>query len=122
MSMSAKLKTVEPEPVTAAPEPAKPAPPPAKPVMKRVNAGIDAVIRALSLIGLGFLKPVVAMCRGEDPRAHMRQLWLDLGAPILAIAAFLFLWSQVSSGIQTSLGQIPGPAAVWEQAQSLWAD
>jgi nitrate/nitrite transport system permease protein len=122
MSMSANLKTVEAEPVAAAPEPAKPAPPPAKPMLKRINAGIDAAIRALSLIGLGFLKPVVAMCRGEDPRVHMRQLWLDLGAPILAIAAFLFLWSQVSSGIQTSLGQIPGPAAVWEQAQSLWAD
>ena len=64
----------------------------------------------LSLIGLGFLKPIVAMCRGEDPRAHMRQLWLDLGVPVLAIAVFLFVWSQVSQGIQTSLGQIPGPA------------
>jgi nitrate/nitrite transport system permease protein len=52
----------------------------------------------------------------------MRQLWLDLGAPVLAIGAFLFLWSQVSSGIQTSLGQIPGPVAVWEQTQALWAD
>ena len=39
-------------------------------------------IRVLSLIGLGFLKPVVAICRGEDPRAHMRQLWLDLGVPM----------------------------------------
>ena len=76
----------------------------------------------LSLIGLGFLKPVVAICRGEDPRAHMRQLWLDLGAPIVAIAAFLLVWSQVSQGIQTSLGQIPGPAAVWEQTKALWAD
>lgn len=120
--MSAKLKTVDPEPVATAPEPAKPVPPPAKPVLKRLNAGLDAVIRALSLVGLGFLKPVVSMCRGEDPRVHLRQLWLDLGAPILAIAAFLFLWSQVSSGIQTSLGQIPGPAAVWQQAKELWAD
>jgi nitrate/nitrite transport system permease protein len=122
MSMSVNLKTVEPEPVAATPEPAKPAPAPAKPVLKRLNAGIDAVIRALSLVGLGFLQPVVSMCRGEDPRVHLRQLWLDLGAPILAIAAFLLLWSQVSSGIQTSLGQIPGPAAVWQQAKELWAD
>ena len=52
----------------------------------------------------------------------MRQLWLDLGVPVVAIAAFLLVWSQVSQGIQTSLGQIPGPAAVWEQTKALWAD
>jgi len=121
---------VKPVPVQAAAE-ASPPPPPAKPAaapaaskprFPRINAGIDAAIRVLSLVGLGFLKPIVAMTRGEDPRAHMRQLWLDLGAPVLAIAAFLLLWSQVSQGIQTSLGQIPGPAAVWEQTKALWAD
>jgi nitrate/nitrite transport system permease protein len=106
----------------AAPAKAASASQPSKPRFPRVNAAIDATIRALSLIGLGFLKPVVAIARGEDPRAHMRQLWLDLGAPIVAIAAFLLIWSQVSQGIQTSLGQIPGPAAVWEQSKALWAD
>ena len=97
-------------------------PPPSKPRFPRVNAAIDASTRALSLVGLGFLKPIVSICRGEDPRAHMRQLWLDLGAPVVAIAAFLLIWSQVSAGIQTSLGKIPGPAAVWEQTRALWAD
>ena len=92
------------------------------PRFSRVHSGVDTAIRVLSLVGLGFLKPIVAMLRGEEPRAHIRQLWLDLGAPLVAIAAFLFVWSQASQGIQTSLGQIPGPAAVWEQAQSLWAD
>lgn len=105
-------------PASAAPS----RPAPAKPRWPRVNAVIDAAIRALSLVGLGFLKPIVAISRGEDPRAHMRQLWLDLGAPLIAIAAFLLVWSQVSSGIQTSLGQIPGPAAVWQQTKALWAD
>jgi hypothetical protein len=84
-----------------------------------VNSFVDACIQALSLVGLGFLKPVVAIFRGEDPRAHMRQLWLDLGAPLVAITAFLLVWSQVSAGIQTSLGQIPGPAAVWQQTKAL---
>ena len=110
-------------PVAAAASPARQgsAPPP-KPRFPRVNATIDGAISLLSLIGLGFLKPVVAICRGDDPRAHMRQLWLDLAAPVLAIAAFLLVWSQVSQGIQTSLGQIPGPTAVWEQTKALWAD
>jgi nitrate/nitrite transport system permease protein len=108
-------------PASAAP-PKDDAPTPGKSRMPRVNAGIDGALRLLSLVGLGFLKPIVAMCRGEEPRAHLRQLWLDLGAPVLAIAAFLFVWSQASQGIQTSLGQIPGPSAVWEQTKALWAD
>jgi nitrate/nitrite transport system permease protein len=95
---------------------------PKGPRFPRVNAAIDSLIRVLSLVGLGFLKPIVLMTRGEEPRAHMRQLWLDLGAPVISILAFLMVWSWVSTGIQTSLGQIPGPTAVWEQTQSLWAD
>src|SRR5688572_2352868 len=117
------------EPAGAAPDAAPAAPPkaagvpqPSKARFPRVNAAVDATISALSLVGLGFLKPIVAITRGEDPRAHMRQLWLDLGAPVVAIAAFLLVWSQVSQGIQTSLGQIPGPTAVWEQSKALWAD
>jgi nitrate/nitrite transport system permease protein len=117
----AQLKVPEAPAVAPALKPATPAAP-ATTWLTRVNSGIDSTIRVLSLIGLGFLKPVVSMCRGEDPRVHMRQLWLDLGAPVLAIAAFLFVWSQVSSNIQTSLGQIPGPVAVWEQTKALWAD
>jgi nitrate/nitrite transport system permease protein len=122
--MTATAKTLDPTPASAAPvaAPTPAAPPPARPFLARVNRVIDAIIRVLSLIGLGFLKPLVAMFRGEDPRVHLRQLWLDLGAPLLAIGVFLLLWSQVSSNIQTSLGQIPGPAAVWEQSKALWAD
>jgi nitrate/nitrite transport system permease protein len=121
MSSASSLKV--PPPADAAPRPsAAPRPAPSQPRWPRVNSAIDASISALSLIGLGFLKPVVAIFRGEDPRAHMRQLWLDLGAPLVAITAFLLVWSQVSSGIQTSLGQIPGPAAVWQQTKALWAD
>ena len=125
MSLASNAAKEEPVAVPAAPAASAKvagATPPSKPRFPRVNAGIDATIRVLSFIGLGFLKPVVAIFRGEDPRAHMRQIWLDLGAPVVAIAAFLLVWSQVSQGIQTSLGQIPGPTAVWEQTKALWAD
>jgi len=126
MSSANSAKAADAIPAAAAPAPQPPAKPSAATVSKarfpRVNGAIDSAIRVLSLVGLGFLKPIVAICRGEDPRAHMRQLWLDLGAPVVAIAAFLLVWSQVSQGIQTSLGTIPGPAAVWEQTKALWAD
>jgi nitrate/nitrite transport system permease protein len=32
------------------------------------------------------------------------------------------MWSYVAGRIHTSLGQIPGPTAVWTQAGALWAD
>jgi nitrate/nitrite transport system permease protein len=124
MSSASSALPKEAAPAATAAPPARKgsAPAPSKPRFPRANAAIDATIRVLSMVGLGFLKPIVSICRGEDPRAHVRQLWLDLGAPIIAIAAFLLVWSQVSQGIQTSLGQIPGPAAVWEQTKALWAD
>ena len=125
MSSASNVKAVEapvPADVPVAAPPAKASAPVSKTHSARTAAIIDTSIRALSFIGLGFLKPIVAIVRGEDPRAHMRQLWLDLGAPVVAIAAFLLVWSQVSQGIQTSLGTIPGPVAVWEQTQALWAD
>jgi len=115
MSSASNLKAdVPPAVILGGAAAGAPAPKVAGPRWPRANRAIDATIRALSLVGLGFLKPLVAIARGEDPRAHMRQLWLDLGAPVIAMVAFLLVWSQVSAGIQTSLGQIPGPAAVWE--------
>jgi nitrate/nitrite transport system permease protein len=35
---------------------------------------------------------------------------------------FGLLWSFSAARIETSLGRIPGPGAVWEQAGALWAD
>jgi nitrate/nitrite transport system permease protein len=55
-------------------------------------------------------------------RPQLRRLWQLLGVPLLSIAIFLFAWSRVSATIETSLGHIPGPLAVWQQAVALWAD
>lgn len=52
----------------------------------------------------------------------LKHIWRQFGIPMLAIAVFLFAWSQAASRIQTSLGQIPGPVAVAKQAHSLWLD
>jgi nitrate/nitrite transport system permease protein len=42
--------------------------------------------------------------------------------PLLGIGIFLLLWSAGAAQVQTSLGQLPGPAQVWEQGQRLWAE
>jgi nitrate/nitrite transport system permease protein len=46
----------------------------------------------------------------------------NVGIPLAAIVIFLLIWSRLSAGIETSLGQIPGPSAVFAQAQALWSD
>jgi nitrate/nitrite transport system permease protein len=56
------------------------------------------------------------------PRPSAQTLVRHVGVPIAAILMFLFLWNRASAGIETTLGQIPGPAAVWQQAGALWAD
>lgn len=42
--------------------------------------------------------------------------------PVLAFGLFLLLWSGAASHIETSLGQVPGPAQVWQQAENLYAE
>lgn len=41
---------------------------------------------------------------------------------LTGIAVFLLLWQVAASRIDTSLGQFPGPAQVWEQTQNLYAE
>jgi nitrate/nitrite transport system permease protein len=56
------------------------------------------------------------------PRLPLKGLWQQLGVPLASMIVFVFLWGRLADGIETSLGQIPGPAAVLEQAGSLWSD
>ena len=58
----------------------------------------------------------------NDPRELLRGLWLAVGVPVLAMALFLALWALLAPRIETSLGAVPGPAQVLEQAQTLWKD
>src|SRR6202008_4045617 len=93
--------------------------PPRKEVTRASErVSLDRLFGVLAVVGLGFLSPLIRLCRGENPRAQLRDLWKLLGLPLLAIAIFLFAWSRVSATIHTSLGQIPGPSAVLQQAQS----
>ena len=36
--------------------------------------------------------------------------------PLIGLLMFLAVWNGVAKSIDTSLGQFPGPAQVWEQA------
>ncbi len=119
--MSAKQAVARKHPPEAAATPAA-LPPAANAERVRKPVSLDGLFATLNGVGLGFVVPIVRLCRGEDPRARGKELWQLLGVPLLAITVFLFAWSQMSSRIETSLGTIPGPVAVWQQSRALWED
>ena len=83
---------------------------------------LDRANTYLSLVGLGWFVPIVRMATGEDPVEQVRQIWRQLGIPLLAIAFFVALWSQLAPRVDTSLGAVPGPIAVWNEAMNLVDD
>jgi nitrate/nitrite transport system permease protein len=74
------------------------------------------------LVGLGWLMPIARIALGEDPRQQGIELWRQLGVPLLAILVFLAAWAWSAPKVQTSLGALPGPVQVWQQAKNLWFD
>jgi nitrate/nitrite transport system permease protein len=83
---------------------------------------ISRVNPYLGLLGLGWLVPLLKIAAGESPPAQLRDLWQQLGVPLLAITLFIAAWAAVAARIDTSLGGMPGPAAVWHEAGNLVAE
>ena len=79
----------------------------------------NKLIKFLNIIGLTWFIPLVKMAAGENPKQQIRQLWLIMGVPIIAFLLFLGFWSITASGVNTSLGAIPGPVAVWTEIGGL---
>lgn len=55
-------------------------------------------------------------------KIDFRNMLIASVAPIAAFAAFLYLWNIGAAQVKTSLGQLPGPAEVAQQAKNLWAE
>jgi nitrate/nitrite transport system permease protein len=51
-----------------------------------------------------------------------RVLARNFGPALLGIAIFLVLWHVAAKGIETSLGKLPGPVEVWQQAGNLYQE
>ena len=98
-----------------------PAPPKTETAPARVALS-TRLTRFLELSGLTWGIPLVKLCAGEDPAGQFRRLWMEMGVPIAAFMLFLMVWDWSAARVETSLGTIPGPAAVWGQAQNLLDD
>ncbi|MGZ5051048.1 MAG: ABC transporter permease [Methylobacter sp.] len=77
------------------------------------------LIRFFNITGLTWFVPLLKIAAGENPAQQIRQLWLIMGVPIIAFVMFLGFWSVTASGVNTSLGAIPGPVAVWSEVHGL---
>ncbi len=80
---------------------------------------LNQTVNVLNKTGLTWFVPMVRLTAGEDPAEQFREILRRIGIPLLAFAVFLALWGGLASSVQTSLGALPGPAAVWEAAGGL---
>lgn len=83
---------------------------------------INAADKWFNVLGLSWMTPILRAAAGDNPKAQMKEIWRLLMVPLLAIAAFLVLWGTLAPQVQTSLGAVPGPAQVWEEAVNLHED
>tara|TARA_R110002049_G_scaffold144478_3_gene306738 strand:- start:1778 stop:2800 length:1023 start_codon:yes stop_codon:yes gene_type:complete len=79
----------------------------------------DKIINSLELTGFTWLVPLVKLATGESPKQQLQSLAMMIGIPLLAMIIFLGLWHVGAAKVVTSLGQVPGPVQVWEQASIL---
>jgi nitrate/nitrite transport system permease protein len=80
------------------------------------------VINGIESLGLDLVVPFVRLASGEDPAAQVRAIFKSIGVPLVAILVFLIGWSLLAASVETSIGALPGPGAVWSEAQVLVAE
>ncbi|TNE37571.1 ABC transporter permease [uncultured Roseovarius sp.] len=88
----------------------------------RLFSRISTADKLFQVLGLAWLTPLLRAVAGDNPRAQLGEIWRLLAVPLIAILGFLLLWGTLAPQVQTSLGAIPGPAAVWDEAVTLHQD
>ncbi len=76
----------------------------------------------LDAIGLGFLLPLLRVAAGDNLKEQTQELKHRVLVPLAGIAMFLVAWATLAPMVNTSLGAIPGPVQVIEQAGKLVED
>jgi nitrate/nitrite transport system permease protein len=89
---------------------------------ERWHSRISRCAGILDVLGFGWTVPLLRIAAGENVKLQLAELWRTLGVPLAAILIFLGMWVWVAPKVRTSLGVLPGPVQVWQQAQNLWVD
>lgn len=88
-----------------------------------MSKGEDMSVRAESIMGsIGWKRFIPSGFKFKKINwgEQLRLMITRLVVPLVAIGIFLALWGAIASQIETSLGQLPGPAKVWEQTVGLF--
>jgi nitrate/nitrite transport system permease protein len=80
------------------------------------------VISLFESIGFSWLVSIMKLFTLQNPKEQIENLIRTLGVPLFAFAIFLGIWHMAASQVETSLGNMPGPAAVWQQSVGLWQE
>jgi nitrate/nitrite transport system permease protein len=88
---------------------------------ERWQTRISRVAGFFNMVGLGFVVPILRIAAGENVKPQLKELWRSFGIPVAAIVIFLVAWGFLAPKVKTSLGTLPGPAEVWQQAGNLWS-
>jgi nitrate/nitrite transport system permease protein len=119
LTMSASNAAQTTEPTSTSPPNAAAGQVAKQSAVKNTARAFEKLYGIFNVLGLGFLAPIIRMTRGESIKMQLKDLWRLAGVPVVAILIFVFIWGQTSSRIVTSLGEIPGPSAVWQQFGAL---
>jgi nitrate/nitrite transport system permease protein len=79
-------------------------------------------IRFFNTTGMKWGIPLVKLISGEKVIEQLISITRTIIIPVFAIVLFLLSWAFSARQITTSLGQVPGPEMVWEQAKVLWQE
>ncbi len=79
----------------------------------------DKLINFFEVTGFTWFVPLVKIMFGESPKQQLSIFAAMVGIPVFAFVVFLGLWHVGAAKVITSLGQVPGPVQVWEQASNL---
>ncbi len=89
---------------------------------EKVFSWINKSAAYLSVAGLGWLVPLMKIAAGDNPREQLGEVWQQLCIPLAGLIIFLSAWAYLAPKVDTSLGAIPGPVEVYEQAVNLYHD
>lgn len=89
---------------------------------ERLFSAINKASGWLDALGFSWLVPILKILAGDNPREQLGELKRVLLIPLLGIGLFLVAWAVLAPKVHTSLGAVPGPVEVWQQAGSLWQD
>lgn len=82
----------------------------------------NKLIGVLSVCGFNWITPIIRLASGENPKEQLQKFGSMTGIPVIAFLVFLGMWSLIASQINTSLGKLPGPVAVFTQVKYLTSE